>query len=513
MKKAAVYARYSSNNQREESITAQLRAARDYSKRKGYTIVQEYCDEALTGTNDNRPAFQQLIRDAKSGMFEIVIFHKIDRNARNEYDYYFHKAQLQKYGVHYEYVAQNIDDSPEGQMTETLLVGMAAYYSRNLAKEAMKGMRENAYQARHNGGTPPLGYNVDPEGKYIINEEEAAIVRLIFERRAAGYGYGQILSELNEKGYRTKRGGRFGKNSLHDLLRNKKYIGIYTFGRVSGGRAPGARNNHKQDENMIEIPDGIPAIISNDLWDSVKNRMEKDKHAPGAHKAKETYYLTGKVICANCGSSMVGGTFMSKGFKYSYYRCSNNNKMSGCKGTRIKREWLESAVLQYIDEQLFAPEMIPLLAAEIKKRIDAMTAGHNQEKRFLEKQRTDAMRKIENLLDLVEGGQIDDMIRQRIAENKARMADAETRIKQIENAANSVLDESQVIAVLNSFAQKDKNPEQIRAIVETFVDRVTVSKDDYVIKLRLSFEWWRRGESNSCPKVLPYRLLRTQSVF
>ena len=157
MLKVAVYARYSSNNQREESITAQLRAACEYCKRKGYTIVQEYCDEALTGTNDNRPAFQQLVSDAKAGLFEIVVFHKIDRNARNEYDYYFHNAQLQKDGVHYDYAAQNIDDSPEGQMMEGVMVSMAAFYSRNLAKEALKGMRENAYQARHNGGIPPLG--------------------------------------------------------------------------------------------------------------------------------------------------------------------------------------------------------------------------------------------------------------------------------------------------------------------------------------------------------------------
>ena len=125
-----------------------------------------------------------------------------------------------------------------------------------------------------------------------------------------------------------------------------------------------------------------------------------------------------------------------------------------------------------------------------------MTAGHNVEKKLLEKQCTDSMRKIENLLDLAEGGQVDDIIRQRIAENKARIADAEMRIKQIANAAGSILDESQVIAVLQSFAEKEKSPEQIRAIIETFVDRIVVSKDDYVIKLRLSFEWWRRAFSD-----------------
>lgn len=247
---------------------------------------------------------------------------------------------------------------------------------------------------------------------------------------------------------------------------------------------------------MIVKPNALPAIISQDTWDSVQERMKQAKHAPGAYKAKEVYYLTGKVICAACGCSMVGGTFMSKGSKYSYYRCSNNNKISGCKGTRIKKEWLEDAVIQYIDEQLFAPKMIPLLAAEIKKRIDSMLAGHNQEIKLLEKQRKDIMRKIENLLDLAEDGQINSIIRQRISENQARLAETEMRIKQIKNVGNSVLDESQVIAILQSFAEKDKNPEQIRVIIETFVDHVVVSKDDYVIKLRLSFDWWRRTAPN-----------------
>lgn len=105
------------------------------------------------------------------------------------------------------------------------------------------------------------------------------------------------------------------------------------------------------------------------------------------------------------------------------------------------------------------------------------------------------MRKINNLMDLAEEGMVDDLFKQRIAENKARIADADARMKQIQAATSAVMDEESVAAVLKSFAEKEKGPEQIRAIVETFVDRVTVSKDEYLIKLRLSFEWWRRTEA------------------
>jgi len=157
---AALYARYSSDNQREESIVAQLRASREYCKKKGYTIIKEYADEACTGTNDNRPGYQQMFKDAKAGLFETVVFHKIDRNARNEYDYYTNKAQLQKYSVSVEYSAQNFDNSPEGQLMENTLVGLSAYYSRNLAKEIHKGQRENVLQGLTTGGKPPLGYGI-----------------------------------------------------------------------------------------------------------------------------------------------------------------------------------------------------------------------------------------------------------------------------------------------------------------------------------------------------------------
>ena len=96
---AVLYARYSSDNQREESIVAQLRACREYCNRKGYTVIREYADEACTGTNDNRPQFQQMLSDAEAGMFEVVVAHKIDRIGRNAYDFYKNSHRLQQVGV------------------------------------------------------------------------------------------------------------------------------------------------------------------------------------------------------------------------------------------------------------------------------------------------------------------------------------------------------------------------------------------------------------------------------
>ena len=95
----ALYARYSSDNKRTESIVAQLRACREYCQKYGHTIIKEYADEAMTGTNDRRPQFQQMLRDAEAGMFELVIAHKVDRIGRNEFDYYTNRHKLESYGV------------------------------------------------------------------------------------------------------------------------------------------------------------------------------------------------------------------------------------------------------------------------------------------------------------------------------------------------------------------------------------------------------------------------------
>lgn len=157
--RAALYARYSSDNQRYESITAQLRCSKEYCTRKNYQIVKIYKDEAISGTSvAGRASFQQMILESADDIFDVVIFHKIDRNARNEIDYYTNVDRLIKNGVSYEYSAEGIDVSTaNGKLTEGIKLAVAAWYSRNLSLEVKKGKKETALQGKHNGGTAPLG--------------------------------------------------------------------------------------------------------------------------------------------------------------------------------------------------------------------------------------------------------------------------------------------------------------------------------------------------------------------
>ncbi len=155
--KAVIYARYSSDNQREESIEGQLRECKEYAQRNGILVLQSYIDRALSAKTDNRPEFQRMIRDSAKGLFDTVLVWKLDRFARNRYDSAHYKSQLRKNGVKVISATESIADGPEGIILESMLEGMAEYYSAELAQKVNRGMRENALKARSNGGTIPAG--------------------------------------------------------------------------------------------------------------------------------------------------------------------------------------------------------------------------------------------------------------------------------------------------------------------------------------------------------------------
>ena len=195
----ASYARYSSDLQRHESIDAQLRAIENWAQKNGHQIIHNYIDEAVSGKNDDRPQFKQLIEDSNNSKWEGVVVHKLDRFWRSRYDAAIYKKKLKDNNKKIFYAEQNIDDSPEGIIMETLLEGMSEYYIANLSKEVKKGHRENSIACKHNGGIPLLGYDIDKELHYVINENESKIVRLIFDMYSKGYTVTRIISTLNTK--------------------------------------------------------------------------------------------------------------------------------------------------------------------------------------------------------------------------------------------------------------------------------------------------------------------------
>ena len=251
---AVVYARYSSHRQGEQSIEGQLAEAYKYAAAHGLTIIKEYCDRAMTGRNDNREQFQEMLKDTAKKQFDTIILWKIDRFGRNREEIAFNKYRCKKNGVKVVYVAESIPDSPEGVILESVLEGMAEYYSLQLSQNILRGQRASAEKCQSTGGNRPLGYKTDPATKkFVIDPETAPTVRLIFDMYAKGSTVTEIVTELNNRGLRTLRGGKFTKNSLHSMLKNEKYIGIYTY---------------KDD---LRIEGGVPAIIDVETFATIKN--------------------------------------------------------------------------------------------------------------------------------------------------------------------------------------------------------------------------------------------------
>lgn len=241
--KAVIYARYSCDNQREESIEGQLRECKEFAKRKDFMLVDTYIDRAMSAKTDNRPEFQKMIKDSAKGEFDVVIVWKLDRFARNRYDSAHYKATLRKNGVKVLSATEVISEGAEGIILESVLEGYAEYYSAELSEKVIRGMTENALKCQYNGGFIPIGYKVDENKHYQIDELVAPLVKEAFLMYINGKPIKDIVVYLNDNGVLSSQKKPVTKTTVATLLKNRKYIGEYQY-------------------RDVVVPDGMPAIIS-----------------------------------------------------------------------------------------------------------------------------------------------------------------------------------------------------------------------------------------------------------
>ena len=479
MIRAAAYARYSSDNQREESIDAQLRYIREYCEKNNIQLVKIYTDEARSATTDNRPGFLQMIKDSSIGLFGAVIVHKLDRFSRDRYDSAFYKRQLKKNGVRLISVLENLDDSPESIILESVLEGMAEYYSRNLGREVLKGMRETALQCKHTGGKPPLGYDVAPDKTYVIKENEARAVRLIFDMYSTGKGYGDIINVLNKEGYKTKTGRHFGKNSLHEILKNEKYRGVYIFNRTER-KSDGKRNHHKSknEDETIRIEGGMPRIIDDETWKAVQERMRKNKLGPGAHKAKEVYLLSGLIYCGKCGGAMVGNRRHSGRNKTLYitYECSTRKRTKECNMKDIKKDFAENAVIEHLEKNVFSPEAIEKLTAKISEYAASQSKEINRDIKTFTDQLAGVQTEINNIVNAIAAGMFHPSMKEKMDELEAKKTSLTIKLEEAKlQAQTHAPTKDMILRYLQKDADiKNKSPEEQKCIIQTYIKKVTV---------------------------------------
>lgn len=479
---AVLYARYSSDNQREESIDAQIRAIEKYASEKGYVIIRHYIDRAKSGTTDKRPEFQQMISDSHQYGYSTIICHKLDRFSRDRYQSAISKGILKKNGVKVLSVLENIDGSPESGIMEALFEAMAEYYSRNLSREIMKGMMENAYQSKFTGGTPPLGYDVNHETmKYVINEKEAESVKMIFDLYNQGYGYIQIVSVLNEKGYLTKKGKPFGKNSLYEILKNEKYAGVYVFNKTEARVSNQGRNYHntKNEEDWIRIDGGVPPIVTKEEFEAAKAKMEKNKKRSGSFLAKEIYLLSGLIYCGECGHAFSGNS-RGSGSKYTSYRCGKKVRSNQCKNKEVRKEYLENFVLDNLENFLFNEENIPALVKQLNQYMQSKKETDSTELIEMRKRLKDIDKKITNIVNAITNGCSESTFANKLKELEQQKSSIEFKMLEIEPNTPSVeITEDMLKTIFKSSKEfiKRKNIPECKKFIESYVDKVLVYSD------------------------------------
>jgi site-specific DNA recombinase len=482
---AVLYARYSSHNQREESIEAQIRACEEYAKRKNLQIIGQYTDSAKSGTTSDRESFLQMIEDSAKSKFKYLIIHKLDRFSRDKFDAVTFKRRLKMNGVTILSVTENLDNSPESVMLESCLEGMAQYYSLNLSREVMKGMRESAYKCTHLGGIAPLGYDVDPvTRKYILNEEESAIVRTIFEKYASGIGYNQILDYLNGNGFRSKRGRTFGKNSLHDLLKNEKYMGKYIFNKKLEKDVSGKRNPQLKPENeWIIIEGGLPAIIDEDTFNRVQPKMSHNKRKAGFFKAKEDYLLSGLLKCGECGSPMYGNSHYDGRHRsrYSAYVCSSSANHRGCHNIRIRKEQIENFVLDELEEKLFSDTTIHSLCAMLSEYNDRQREETEIALDSAQEGLDDVNSKIEKIVRFIMESDLSlETVKDEMKQLELKKRSLEARIREISLTNNTaVLSEGMIVELVNKTKESltNRNIPECRQFLNAYIEKVVSHRD------------------------------------
>ena len=453
-----IYARFSSHTQNEQSIEGQLKVCYEYAERNGYKVIGEYIDRAISGkAADNRPEFQRMISDSAKRQFDAVLVYQLDRFARNRYDSATCKNRLRKNGVRVVSAKETIADDASGILMESVLEGMAEYYSAELSQKVKRGKRLNADKGLYDGAVVPLGMKI-VDRKYVIDDDTAPIVRHIFEMYLADNTMADIIHHLNLNGVKTSKGNPYNKNSIRRILTNVKYKGVY--------------NN-----NGAWIPDGIPRIIDDEIFEQVKVLMEKNKKAPARIKTvDECYLLTTKLFCGHCGCAMVGvsGTSHTKRI-YQYYACVSQIRHKGCKKERVKKDYIEDLVVDTVLKTL-NNDYIDDVAHRISEL--SLKERNSPNLKRLKKLIKENESATANLIKALEVGKAADVISTQIEKRQAEKADLDMELAK-EMMVRPVLTYDEVRFFFERFRKGDsKNSEFRMSLIDMLVNKIYLYDGD-----------------------------------
>ena len=444
---AALYARVSSDRQDVDlSISAQLRALRDYARKNGYIVAREYIDEAESGRIADRPEFRKMIDAAArpNAAFQEILVWKFSRFTRKREHAVAFKSMLRRKGVRVVSITEHADDTPTGKLMEAIIESLDEFYSENLAQEVTRGMREAASRGFWIGSRTPYGYNrlMVPDGAkkrptLEPDPDASRVVKRIFDMAEAGTGMLHIARTLNDEGIASPAGKLWSKNGIHFILRNEVYTGTLIWGA-----------NAKDKADPIRIEKAFPAIISKAKSQRV-NRLMRSRAPKIAHPRRvgSTYLLSGLVKCHRCNRALSGQD--AKSGQFSYYVCQSIMKRGkdACDSPRLNARRFEELVVGKIRSNVLTEGNIRALVKVVDEQMDGV--AREQRKR------------------------------------QERLEDAAADARAILSQRRAVLDDVNTIAAyaqdMSEFLKESELTER-RAFIETFVKEIVVMPGDALLQ-------------------------------
>ena len=461
MKTAVIYARYSSESQNEQSIEGQLRVCTAYAESHNLLVLKQYIDRAMTGRNDARPEFQQMLHDSHDRKFEIVLVYKLDRFSRNKYESVIHKKTLKDNGVAVISATEGIPDTPEGVILESLLEGMNQYYSMELSQKVHRGLTECYLKGNFTGGIVRYGYKVVNK-KLVVVEEEAEIIREVYFKYAQGYTVPDILTSLENRNLRGRKGKPFNLKYLYDLLCYPKYRGLV-------------------EHDGVVYDNIFPRIISDEIWEKVEQRHKEDALGAGV-KTSSNYLLSGRLYCGKCFHPMVGISAYGRKNKYYYYACNRGRRNTNeCEAIPAERDSIHNAVFNTTCQLVADNNMIAELAHLIMREHER-AVKNDYTLQALESQLSTTKRAIENMLKAIESGIITDQTKERMEELQARARQLQMDINVEKIRVRPDLDALAVVDFLRSqFFGESQDNEIRKALTKLFIYAVIKDENDVTI--------------------------------
>ena len=459
---AVIYARYSSHNQREESIEQQVKKCQEYAERGGYTVIEIYADKAITGKTDQRPQFQKMMRDSKKGRFDYVIAWKSNRIGRNMLQAMMNAAKLAEEGVKCLYVEEDFDDTAAGRFALRNMMNVNQFYSENMAEDIRRGMMDNAEKCMVNGRIA-YGFRKGKDGKFEIVEEEAEVIREIYHRVLDDWKHVDIVADLNNRGIKNRDGREWKISSFDKLLRNEQYIGVYTF-------------------SDVRIEGGIPAILDKKTFEEVQRKLTSKKNPRGRKRDVEEYLLTGKLFCGKCQHPMVGISGTSRtGVKHYYYACQGKRKKL-CDKKNVLKDDIEGMVINVVRSLIMDEETIDWIVAGYQRFIES--ARQESAVTAMEQELAEVNKGIENMIKAIEAGIITESTRDRLMELEEQRKDLQFGID-VEKAALEELSAEDVRFLIEDYRDINLNKRSYqKELIRLFIQAVYVYDDHIKIVVK-----------------------------